>query len=597
MPQNPKSIIVLLTALLSIIGGLAAFSIYPRVSSTIACSGDAFVFSGARTLNTGSYSEIQASISWADGSPNWNDIRYAYFMFDLSSIPSYAIVNDVTLQVYISYVSTLDRADSGYKEAEEGQYYCIIWADTDWDEKTITWNNQPNNGIPGAYHAQLFGGKYGFQGGWFTWKLGAAKNYVMKHLKSDKKVAFVIFPDTLNRQYCCDTSFINIKTKEAGAGFQPKLFISYSIPSYTLTVQVVDSDGVAVANAKILEPFTSTTDQSGRASEAISAGEYTVKVSYQGFTYTQKVTLDSDKTVKITIPKYTLTIKVVDSRNNPVKDATVITPTSGKTDQNGIFVAKLRKGKYTVKVQADTLSASSEVNLDYSKTVTIHLPLYYDLKLKVVDQRGNPLPATLNVNGERKTADKTGIAYFKLPRGSVSIYAEVKVKDKTFSATKTINLYSSKTETIVINRRFYWAFFFNYTDGTVPEKGTITLTSPSETIKVPLVNGVGHAYLLDETYKVVVEASPAVEVGTITVTTDGEFYATLNKEKVQIGEEGAVESTSTTHITTGSEDSPVTSTEPEVPWILIPSIYIYTLIGVLVFGFIIAAIVALRRQR
>jgi hypothetical protein len=113
-----------------------------------------------------------------------------------------------------------------------------------------------------------------------------------------------------------------------------------------------------------------------------------------------------------------------------------------------------------------------------------------------------------------------------------------------------------------------------------------------ETLKVPLTNGVGEAYLLDETYKIVVEASPAVEIGAVSVQNDGEFFATLNKEKV------TVEGTSSNEVPTSSERSPVTQTEPtQVPWILIPSIYIYSLIGVLAFGFILAALVALRRKR
>jgi hypothetical protein len=589
--MKTKVITIIIILFVSVLGYLG-LTFYPNVTGTITASADAFVYQGMPNLNTGSYDEIQASITWQDSSPT--DLRYVYFMFDISSIPVYAVVTDVRLQMYVSYVSTVDRlSGGGYKASTKGQFYGITWAETNWGESTITWSKQPSSGMPGMWEGQLFGGSYGFKSGWFTWKVGGTKERLMNHLKTDKKMAYVVFPDTesANRPQFCDDSFIKIYTKEKGGGFEPKLYVDYTIPSYTLTVSVKDSDGLPVQGVSVTTPFSASTDSSGLSSSSISAGSYTVTINYKEYSYTQDVFLDSDKTVSFTLPKYKLSVKVVDTQGNPIPSATISQPVSGSTDTQGMFYTRLPKGKYTVKANVGLKEGVQTVDLTSDQTLTLTIAAEYTVQIRVKDQCGNPLPATVTINGQTITCDKNGLATIAVPSGTRNLQAKINVASRTFSANETFTISKTMTKEIIITRRFYWVFYFNYTDGTVPSKGKITLTSPKESLEVPLINGVGEAYLLDGTYRITVEASPAVEIGTIDVEQDGKVFATLNKETAKL------EETSTEEVSTTSEKTPVTTPPSEVPWVLIPSVYIYTLIGVLALGFIIAGIVAWKRRR
>jgi hypothetical protein len=588
--MNGKAIATIMMLLAAIIGYLG-LTLYPNVTGTITDVGDAFVYQGMPTLNTGSspYTELQSSITWQDSTPT--DLRYIYMMFDISSIPTYAVVTDARLLVYISYVSTLDRvAGGGYTASTKGQEYKITSADTNWAETTITWNNQPSSGMPGAWHSQTFGGSYGITSGWFTWQVGGTAQLIMDHLKTDKKMAYVVFPDvsSYNRPQYCDTSYINIYSREKGGGFEPKLYVDYTIPSFTLTVSVKDADGYPVQGATVTAPFSASTDKNGVASTTLTAGSYTVTVTYKGLTYTQTVTLDADKTVSITIPKYTLTIKVVDPTGTPIPEAVVINPVSGKTDAYGTFSTRLVAGSYTVTVAFGSSQKSDIVDLSSAQTVTITLTPTYTVQFIVKDQCGNPLPARITFDTSSVACDRTGVATVDITKMQVTVKAEVKVGVQTYSTTQALTITKSMTQEITITRRFYWTFFINYTDGTLAT-GNLTASSAKETLTVPITSGWGEAYLTDATYTFSFRASPEVTLKTVSITNDGEFYATINKETQQ-------STTNTTQTSTTSPTSPTTTPEiPTIPWVLIPSIYIYALLGILVFGFIIAAVVRLRR--
>jgi len=403
----------------------------------------------------------------------------------------------------------------------------------------------------------------------------------MNHLKTDKKMAYIIFPDveSANRPNYCDTSSINIYSREKGGGFEPKLYVDYTIPSFTLRVSVKDADGSAVQGVSVTSPFTATTDASGLASSSLTAGSYTVKIEYQSFTYTKTVTLDADKTVSFTIPKYTLTIKVVDPTGTPVPEAVVISPVSGKTDASGTFSTRLRAGSYTVTVAFGNVQKSDAVLLSASQTITITLTPEYTVQFLVKDQVGNPLPAKITVDTTSLACDERGVTQTKISKIQITVKAEIKVGTQTYSTTEALTITQSMTKEITITRRFYWTFFINYTDGSLAT-GTLTASSVKETLTIPITNGWGEAYLTDATYTFSFEASPAVTLRTVTVTNDGDLTATIDKAKA----------TATTSYT---ETGKVTT--PEVPWILIPSIYIYSLLGVLVIGFIVAAVVRMRR--
>jgi hypothetical protein len=125
-------------------------------------------------------------------------------------------------------------------------------------------------------------------------------------------------------------------------------------------------------------------------------------------------------------------------------------------------------------------------------------------------------------------------------------------------------------------------FDIKYSDGTKPD-GILTMQN-GELVSVGINQGKGEAYVLDGTYTVTFTASPPVTLGKLTVTDDLTYTATIDKTTNTV-----VEPPTTTPITT-----PVVQPTP-IPWVLLPSIYIYILTGGL-FTLIVAAIFATRRM-
>jgi len=210
-------------------------------------------------------------------------------------------------------------------------------------------------------------------------------------------------------------------------------------------------------------------------------------------------------------------------------------------------------------------------------TVTPPPPKYvYELTVK--DQVGNPLPATVRIDGQVMTCDLQGkIRYETSESKSYTVEASVKVGDKEYSATKTVTLTHNMTDTITINRRFYWTFNVMYSDGTKPT-GTLRLVGLKETQTVPIKDGFAEAYLLDDTYTVILEASAPVTLGSITVTNDGSLDVVLQKETGQVK---TYTPTSYTAETTPYVQ-PTVPVQPEIPWELLPTTHIYLLTVALV---------------
>jgi len=239
---------------------------------------DATVYSAMPNLQTGSNTEMQASIDW-----DKQEYRYAFIMFDISSLPAGAQVTDIILKTYISYTSS--GGDS---------YYGINWAETNWAESTITWANQPQFGV-GFWESKLIGG-VGTGAGWADWHVGGTAQRLMNHLATDKKMAYCISPDVVNRR--STSHFFNIRSKQYGGGFESKLVVTYTIPQYTLTVNVKFTDGNPISGADVLVDDVSVGATSvGTLSATATYGPHTLKVSYGGSTQTQSISLVSDKTV------------------------------------------------------------------------------------------------------------------------------------------------------------------------------------------------------------------------------------------------------------------------------------------------------------
>jgi len=301
-------------------------------------------------------------------------------------------------------------------------------------------------------------------------------------------------------------------------------------------------------------------------------------------------------TIKYALPTYALTVNLRDENNNPL-DGTVsimkdTTEVASGSSTGGTFTSTLQYGTYKVKAFYQTQTQETTITLDSAKTVTLAFTVAVTpperpatLTLNIKDQLGNPLQALVLLDTTSKTADTRGtVTHTVTVPTTVSVKASIQVGERTFESSQTILLDQNKTETITITRRFLMRFFFNYTDGTLAN-GTLYISN-RESLNVPISNGVGEAYLLDGRYKLIFVASPGVDLGIITVIGDSDIYATMNKETAQVS--GPV--TSSTPST-----SPVTTPSP--PFLLIPGIYIYILIGVLVVLGLVAIAVRARKPK
>lgn len=212
----------------------------------------------------------------------------------------------------------------------------------------------------------------------------------------------------------------------------------------------------------------------------------------------------------------------------------------------------------------------------------------YNLMLKVKDQVGNPLPAYVKADGVGVSCDKHGEATLSFGElKTVTVTATVNVGKQSFNSTVTVTLTKDGvTKEIVITRRFFWKFYINYTDGSLPF-GKITASSPKETINVSITLGRGEAYLLDTTYTLTFEESPAVSIDFISVRNDGVYYATINPETGK-SQTTSVESPEV------STPTPAFITIPEEIRALLPQLIFITLI--LLITVIVISVIRGRRR-
>ena len=91
---------------------------------------DAMVYTYAPTTNYGTYT-LHRAFRWTIGG-QWNTIR-SYIEYDLSSIPTNAIVTNADLYLYGDGHNPLSGSNAVYISTASGS----------WSESTIHWNNQP----------------------------------------------------------------------------------------------------------------------------------------------------------------------------------------------------------------------------------------------------------------------------------------------------------------------------------------------------------------------------------------------------------------------------------------------------------------------
>jgi len=105
---------------------------------------DAYVCSSYASTNYGSSTDLRVR-QFDSGS-----LYRSFLKFDISSIPSDAIITDAKLKLYVNYRSANDN----------WELHAV--SDDSWDEDSITWNNQPSYG-------SLLDSIYVNANGWFSW--------------------------------------------------------------------------------------------------------------------------------------------------------------------------------------------------------------------------------------------------------------------------------------------------------------------------------------------------------------------------------------------------------------------------------------------
>jgi len=207
-------------------------------------------------------------------------------------------------------------------------------------------------------------------------------------------------------------------------------------------------------------------------------------------------------------------------------------------------------------------------------------PMTYELTTVVKDQIGNDLQsATVDFVGKStKLTDENGVAKESFESGStVTVQASFTKQERTFQASKTITIDTTKTEAIVISRQFYWAFTIAYTDGTEPN-GVLTLQGTTKNVTANVANGFAEAWLDNEVYSVYFHASPETKVGSLAPVNDGSASYTLTIPT------STTTSTTTTSSTTqsgtsASEPAPATPLFGEVK---LSFLSLYIVVGVVV---------------
>ncbi len=98
---------------------------------------DAIVSDNSPDLNFGTIEDIR-SMAWTLGGVPFVDRNF--LRFDLSSIPSNAIVQQATLTLYNNPTSLASSGHSSLSGSDESVLVRVLGP---WSENTITWNNQP----------------------------------------------------------------------------------------------------------------------------------------------------------------------------------------------------------------------------------------------------------------------------------------------------------------------------------------------------------------------------------------------------------------------------------------------------------------------
>jgi hypothetical protein len=200
----------------------------------IAPTADSWVESSNPTKNYGSDNDLHVKVEWDSKKSEVTNLRRAYLKFDLSGLPSGAIIDSAILHLYRT------TADSNIPSA---------YQTTDaWTEMTITWNTQT-----GFLFTFVADGTMG--SAWFKWNI---TSYAASEFAGDKILSVVLKFKTESGS----DQHADFTSREGTWNQRPWLEISYSMPPPTVDITVTSSPlgdhFVKVDDGEITTPHTFT---------------------------------------------------------------------------------------------------------------------------------------------------------------------------------------------------------------------------------------------------------------------------------------------------------------------------------------------------
>jgi uncharacterized repeat protein (TIGR02543 family) len=207
----------------------ATFYVWHQIAPTA----DSWVESSHTTDNHGSDNELHVRVDWDSKKGEVTNLRRAYLKFDLSGLPSGAVIDSALLHLYRT------TADSDIPSA---------YQTTDgWTETGIKWSNQPG---PGAFVADGTMGS-----AWFKWDI---TSYAASEFAGDQILSVVLKFKTESGS----DQHADFTSREGTWNQRPWLEVSYHVPPPTVDITITSSPAgsgfVKVEDAAITTPQTFT---------------------------------------------------------------------------------------------------------------------------------------------------------------------------------------------------------------------------------------------------------------------------------------------------------------------------------------------------
>lgn len=239
---------------------------------------------------------------------------------------------------------------------------------------------------------------------------------------------------------------------------------------------------------------------------------------------------------------------------------------------------------------------------DVTTPGTITNPVSYVLTYTFVDQEGHQLPATFTESTPYSFKDRaptlltntasngTYARTFTISQSDsgfpLTISGKITVGQSQFSNNITITVDKTMSTTITVYRKFLWSFNVSYTNGTLLNSNELELTSSKDHVDVSISNGYGSTLLQDATYTASLGGK---DVTSFSVINDGSLSISITP----------AETITLTNTTTTPTDSSGKTVDPfaNIPFFLLPDVYIYGLLGVMAIAAILASVVAIKRMR